>query len=99
PRKGGAIRSSAAKAPPFLGEGLGRGLPASDSALLVPPDDPAALAGAIERLCSGELRERIASAGREVYAQHADAAARARVMGEVIERVMGSRWQRQPVRG
>lgn len=71
----------------------------SESALLVPPGDPTALADAIERLCSGELRKRIANGGFIAYAHHANAAARARLMGEVVERVMGSRWQRQPARG
>jgi glycosyltransferase involved in cell wall biosynthesis len=76
---------------------LGRGSRAI--ALLVPPDDPHALADAIERLCNGSARERIARKGRAAYEQHAGAATRARIVGSVVERVMGDRWQRQPVRG
>lgn len=43
-----------------------------ESALLVPPDDPAALAAAITRLAADEtLRVRLAAAGREVFRERA----------------------------
>jgi glycosyltransferase involved in cell wall biosynthesis len=52
------------------------------SALLVPPDDPAALAGALERLSSdAELRSAIAARGRAVYGERASRA------------VLGGRWR------
>ena len=67
--------------------------------VLVPPDDPQALASAIERLCNGSERERIARGGKAAYEKHTGAMARAGIMRDVVERVMGDRWQRQPVRG
>jgi glycosyltransferase involved in cell wall biosynthesis len=70
-----------------------------ESALLVPPDDPDALANAIERLCDGVTRHRIACGGYEAYQRGANAAARARVMTEVCERVMGDRWRHQSAIG
>lgn len=70
-----------------------------ESALLVPPDDPGALADAIEQLCDGEERQKIARGGYEAYRLHADAAARGAVMEAVVERVMGDRWRRQPAIG
>ena len=69
-----------------------------ESAMLVPPDDPEALADAIERLCEGTVRQLIANGGRAAYARFADASARAQMIGEVVERVMGDRWQRPPTR-
>ena len=104
PEKGGAFGTDELKAPPFSGEGLGRGLrtPAAsdnENALLVPPDDPVALANAIEQLCSGAERERIASGGETAYERRANATVRSQIVGDVVERVMGSRWQRQHARG
>jgi glycosyltransferase involved in cell wall biosynthesis len=53
-----------------------------DSALLVPPDDPAALARAVERLAGDEqLRQRVAASGREVFVARAS------------RRVLGARWR------
>jgi Glycosyl transferases group 1 len=52
------------------------------TALLVPPEDPQALANAIERLADDDgLRLRIAAAGRELYAARASSA------------VLGARWR------
>lgn len=52
-----------------------------ESALLVPPDDPRALAEAITRLASdGELRVRIAAAGNRVFRERAS------------RRALGARW-------
>lgn len=45
------------------------------SALLVPPDDPEALADALERLQDAALRERIGAAGHRVYTERASEAA------------------------
>jgi glycosyltransferase involved in cell wall biosynthesis len=45
------------------------------SALLVPPDDPCALADAIEQLTDAALRARIGGAGRAAYEAHASRAA------------------------
>lgn len=70
-----------------------------DGVLLVPSDDPEALADAIARLCDGSERERIARGGKAAYEKHADALARAGIMSEIVERVMGDRWRRQPTRG
>jgi glycosyltransferase involved in cell wall biosynthesis len=53
-----------------------------DSALLVEPEEPAALAGAIERLASDtELRGRIAARGRDVFTERAS------------RPVLGARWR------
>jgi glycosyltransferase involved in cell wall biosynthesis len=53
-----------------------------ESALLVPPGDPAALAGAVRRLAAnGELRAHIAAGGRAAYEAHAS------------EAVLGARWR------
>jgi hypothetical protein len=50
-----------------------------ESALLVPPEDPAALAGAVARLAGDErLRTRVASRGRQLFADRASR----RVLGE-----------------
>jgi glycosyltransferase involved in cell wall biosynthesis len=61
-----------------------------ESALLVPPDDPAALADAIERLCDPEFRTRIAAGGLAAYRQHASSAALAArltpVLSTLVER-------------
>jgi glycosyltransferase involved in cell wall biosynthesis len=52
------------------------------SALLVPPNDPAALAAALRRLSTDEeLRTQIAARGRQVYAERAS------------RRVLGERWR------
>jgi glycosyltransferase involved in cell wall biosynthesis len=100
PTKGGALGRAIPTVPPFSGEGLGRGLSDDGAyALLIAPDDPAALADAIERLCDGETRQRIAKAGFAAYNQAADYKARRNIMASVIERVMEGKWQRQPGRG
>ena len=78
---------------------MGRGSREHDSALLIPPGDPKALAEAIARLCDGSERERIAREGKAAYEKHAGAVARAGIMSEIVERVMGDRWQHQPARG
>ena len=78
---------------------LCRHLRQHESPLLVPPSDPEALANAIERLCNGTGRERTARGGRAAYERFAGAATRAEMLREVIARVMGGRWQRQPARG
>jgi len=65
----------------------------------VPPGNSVALADAIERLCSGDLRKKIARAGLVRYRQSAEATVRARLVGDAVERVMGDRWQRPPVHG
>ena len=53
-----------------------------ESALLVPPGDPAALAGAVRRLAGdGELAERIGAGGRDAYERYAS------------EAVLGRRWR------
>jgi glycosyltransferase involved in cell wall biosynthesis len=76
----------------------GRGSRQHDNVILVPPDDPEALANAIERLCGGSERERIAHRGKRAYETYAGANARAGIMSMVVEQVMGDRWQRQPAR-
>ena len=54
-----------------------------ESALLVPPGDPSALADALRRLAADDqLAERIAAGGRAVYAQAAS------------EAVLGARWRK-----
>lgn len=55
-----------------------------ESALLVPPDDAEALADAIERLASTELRRAIAAGGRAAYAEHGSRSAVARSLAPVI---------------
>jgi glycosyltransferase involved in cell wall biosynthesis len=53
-----------------------------ESALLVPPGDPAALAGAVRRLAADpDLRTRVAAGGRAAYDTHAS------------EAVLGTRWR------
>jgi glycosyltransferase involved in cell wall biosynthesis len=53
-----------------------------DSALLVPPGDPSALADAIRRLASdSDLAQRVAARGDAVYREHAS------------EQVLGERWR------
>jgi glycosyltransferase involved in cell wall biosynthesis len=53
-----------------------------ESALLVPPGDPAALAGAVRRLAANEtLRRRIGEGGRALYEQ------------QLSEDVLGTRWR------
>jgi len=55
---------------------------AGESALLVPPGDPAALAEAVRRLAAdGELAERISAGGLAAYREHAS------------EEVLGRRWR------
>jgi glycosyltransferase involved in cell wall biosynthesis len=76
----------------------GRGSRQHDNVILVPRDDPEALANAIERLCGGSERERIAHRGKRAYETYAGANARAGIMSMVVEQVMGDRWQRQPAR-
>jgi glycosyltransferase involved in cell wall biosynthesis len=66
---------------------------------LIPPDDPAALADAIEQLCSGERRKQIAEAGKAIYDQTASAAVRACLIGNAVDQVMGGQWRRQPAHG
>jgi len=52
------------------------------SALLVPPEDAEALAGALRRLAGNdELRASLAGQGRQVYAERAS------------RRVLGARWR------
>ncbi len=99
PGKGGASGTVRRKAPLLAEEALRRGLQERDGAIRVQPDSPEALADAIERLCDGSERERIARGGRAAYEQYAGANERSRIIGGVVERVMGGRWQRQPVRG
>ncbi len=70
-----------------------------DSAILVLPDDPGVLADALQQLCSGERRKRIANAGTAAYKRNADCVARTTILESVIERVMGNTWQRQPTHG
>jgi glycosyltransferase involved in cell wall biosynthesis len=54
-----------------------------ESALLVPPSDPAAIAAAMRRLAEdGELRARIADGGHRAYREQAS------------EQVLGERWRR-----
>lgn len=65
-----------------------------ESAILVPPDDPVALADAIEKLCCGEFRRRIAYAGSK--AEYRSFVSRRAIMASVVERVMEGRWRRQP---
>jgi glycosyltransferase involved in cell wall biosynthesis len=106
PARRGAFTLLVSQAPLLAGRvpsgwRLGRGLEAHEceGMVLVPPDDPQALASAIERLCNGSERERIARGGKAAYEKHTGAMARAGIMRDVVERVMGDRWQRQPVRG
>jgi hypothetical protein len=90
----GSFRESRA-IPPVVFEALATGAPVvtadtdaarelltdGESALLVAPGDPAALAAAIQRLVSDEpLRTQIAARGREVYLEQAS------------RRVLGARW-------
>jgi glycosyltransferase involved in cell wall biosynthesis len=60
-----------------------------DSALLVPPDDPGALAAAIDRLAVDEsLRARIAAAGREVFRAEATRAVLGRRWRDLLEQLL-----------
>jgi glycosyltransferase involved in cell wall biosynthesis len=57
-----------------------------ESALLVAPEDPSALAAAIDRLARDEqLRNAIGAAGRRVYAEHAACSVRGRQWRALIE--------------
>jgi glycosyltransferase involved in cell wall biosynthesis len=91
----GSFRESRA-IPPIVFEALATGAPVitagtdaarelladGDSALLVPPGDPEALAAALRRLAGDEtLRMRIAARGREVFLERAS------------RRVLGERWR------
>jgi glycosyltransferase involved in cell wall biosynthesis len=91
----GSFRESRA-IPPVVFEALATGAPVitadtsaarelltdGDSALLVAPGEPEALAAALRRLASDEpLRARIAARGREIYA------------GRASRRVLGGRWR------
>ncbi len=91
----GSFRESRA-IPPVVFEALATGAPVitantsaarelltdGDSALLVAPSDPAALAAGLQRLAADEpLQARIAANGREVYANRAS------------RRVLGDRWR------
>jgi glycosyltransferase involved in cell wall biosynthesis len=68
------VTASTAAAHELLADGV--------SALLVPPGDPEALAGAIRRLAvDGALAERIAGRGLAIYRDHAS------------EEVLGARWR------
>src|SRR5207248_7408979 len=94
----GSFRQSRA-IPPIVFEALATGAPVITadtdaarelltdgvSALLVPPEDAGALAGAVDRLAGDEqLRARIAARGRDVYRERAS-----RV-------VLGARWRALP---
>jgi glycosyltransferase involved in cell wall biosynthesis len=60
-----------------------------ESALLVPPGDPAALADAVRRLAADtELAQRIAGGGRMAYEQHASEAVLGNRWRAIIERVL-----------
>jgi glycosyltransferase involved in cell wall biosynthesis len=91
----GSFRDSRA-IPPAVFAGLATGAPVvtadtaaarellahEETALLVPPEEPAALAQAIERLADDdELRLRLATNGRALYASHASRS------------VLGARWR------
>lgn len=62
-----------------------------ESALLVEPESPPALAAAIERLAQDEpLRAAIAGAGRRAYAERAARGVRGRQWRTLIERLLGA---------
>jgi glycosyltransferase involved in cell wall biosynthesis len=59
-----------------------------ESALLVPPDDPIALAAALVKLRDDfELRARIGAAGLRAWRQQASDERLAAIAGEVLERI------------
>jgi glycosyltransferase involved in cell wall biosynthesis len=55
-----------------------------ESALLVPPDDPAALACALARLTDSALRARLAAGGRAAFERHASLAALTQAVEPVL---------------
>lgn len=55
-----------------------------DSALLVPPDDPEALADAIERLTDADLRRKVAAGGRTAFEAHGSREAVVRALAPVV---------------
>lgn len=55
-----------------------------ESVLLVPPDDPAALAHAIERLADSQVRQRIAVGGRVAYVERGSREAVARALAPLV---------------
>ena len=68
------------------------------NALLVPPDDPQALAGAIERLAGDrELRARFGAAGRALVEREFSSARIGRDVVDLYRRLLQSQPARQPV--
>jgi glycosyltransferase involved in cell wall biosynthesis len=58
-----------------------------ENALLVPPDDPSALADALERLGDPALRERLGRAGHQVWVEAGSEAALARQLIPALQRL------------
>jgi glycosyltransferase involved in cell wall biosynthesis len=92
-------------APMALLEAMGAGVPIVASAVdgvpeivdpevaqMVPPGDPAAIAGAVERLCADpDLREAQVRAARRRVEERFTAAANAKAIGELYERLLAGR--------
>lgn len=63
-----------------------------ESALLVPPADPAALAEAVDRLAADEeLRRHVAAGGRRAYDRYASRAVRGRAWRSLLEGLLAER--------
>ncbi|MCO5178134.1 MAG: glycosyltransferase [Thermomicrobiales bacterium] len=72
-----------------------RYLPDDKDAVLIPPDDPDALAAAIARLQDADARARIAAGGRSAFEAHASLAAISRSLWPVVDlaRTRGRAWR------
>jgi glycosyltransferase involved in cell wall biosynthesis len=80
------------------GPGSGELLTDGEDALLVPPADAEALAGAIERLVDPRLRTRLAIGARATYNRHASSAALARALRPLLDMLQERAWRPAPAR-